>query len=208
MKKYLFKIAIPLCFVILIFTTSMVAATWEYSGGGNLQLNSDFISIGLSSINYQPEQTLPGTEQDSANGVNQLELIHTLSSDVKNGLNSNKRTLEKLVINNGLAYSEENVQGGNLKNLFSSSAVTNLEFVMQYSSNTEIFCYTFIDDDRSAATEDVTKITVYKTVYKKNGNTWEDVYAYKGYATVVYVTKINNKSIDPLSWREGEIPQQ
>ena len=206
MKKF-FKIVFPLCLILGIISISAISASWDYSGSF-LESESTGIMLDISKINYSPAETLPGTSEDSAAGENQVEMINTLSNDSKNGLNSNKGTLEKLLGSTNIVYSDQNIQGGNLKNLFQNSAVANLVFVMQYSTDTEIFCFTFKDADRTNATADVTKIEVYKTVYKKVNNRWETEYAYKGYATVIYVSSISKNSIDVLSWREGDIPKQ
>lgn len=206
--KWLIKAVFPLFLILCIFTTSMISATWFYSEG-YIEDQISGINLGLSVVEYPPAEILPNTAEDTANGVNQAEMMDILSGDVNNGLNSNKGTLEKLVIQDGIVYSDQKVQGGNLKNLFQAASVANLVFVMQYSTNTEIFCYTFGEDDRTSGTPDETKIVVYKTVYRKNSsNRWEGVHAYKGYATVVYVSKISKNSIDVTSWREGEIPKQ
>lgn len=204
MKKFL-KIIFPLCLILGIISISAISASWDYSGS-LLESESTGIMLDISKVNYSPTETLPGTSADSAAGENQVQMINILSTDSKNGLNSNKGTLVKLLGSTNIVYSDQNIQGGNLKNLFQNSAVKNLAFVMQYSTDTEIFCFTFKNDDRTNATADVTKIEVYKTVYKKVNNRWETEYAYKGYATVVYVSSISKNSIDVLSWREGNIP--
>ena len=157
----------------------------------------DAHSITLSEFTWQPEEILPTVTP----GQNFLDLYESILNNIKAGLNSSKDTLEKTVLNSsiGLVHCNQNVQGGNLKHLFITTASRELDFIMEYVSDTNFILYIYKQTDTTGAIG-TTKIQVYKTFLFKNNNAWNGEETQLGYATLQYFPNTNVPAIDVSTW--------
>lgn len=193
------RILVSFAAMIFLISVSSVLAVWKYAQAAL----SESVSVGvtLSEFLWTPEELLPSDTP----GENHVVLLGEILENIKVGLNASKDTLEQAVNQYGTLYSQQKIQGGTLKHLLASSDTANLEFVMEYVSDSEYFLYTFSDDALLAGTVDITQITVYRTTLEKESGTWKTVAAAQGYSTI-RTCPTGDFSIDPAEWTPGEIP--
>lgn len=156
----------------------------------------------LSEFTWQPEEILPSDKI----GENYLILFESILNNNKGGLNSSKGTLENAVLVNKLVHSSDNVQGGNLKHLFTTEESKDLDFIIEYVNNNEFNAYMYETYDTVNGLVDVTKITVYKTIYKKENGEWYGDESQLGYAILRYYKETNKIAILPNEWVKGNLP--
>ena len=171
-------------------------AVWRFAEEPALSV-SDSQSIHLSEFVWEPEEILPTVQP----GQNFLDLYNSILENNKAGLNGSKDVLENAVIkaDDGLLHCNENVQGGNLKHLFITSASRELEFVMERVTNTTFNLYIYRQADTNGAMG-VTRIEVYKTILKKTNGEWIGEETQFGYATLQYFPGTSVRSIDTSTW--------
>ena len=137
-------------------------------------------------------------------------VIESLSSD-KNSFGLNDKNKGDSVISKtrqqGILYSTDNIQGGNLKHFASEERNThNLDFMYEYVSETEITLYIWRLSEVSKATIGTTEITVFKQPHHLINGVWEKSTAMEGSAIIKRMK--NNQSnyinaIIPSEWTIG-----
>ena len=179
-----------------------VFATWNYSLFPITEEQLFISTGGLAEFYYKPEEILPGEEEDTQLHQNHYNLLQNIVNHIDYGLNATKKPIIRnlLLENHGVVYSEQNVQGGNLKHMMlNTSDVDRLGFVVQYVSDTEFAAYTF------SSTQLTSKVGSYIEVYKtqiiyENGK-WKDVRSFTGIA-IVFRPQVVPLSIDVTTWQK------
>ena len=181
---------------LLLSSVGGVYATWHFAETPPASV-SGTQSMQLSEFVWEPEEILPTVTP----GQNFLDLYSSILENDKGGLNGSKKVLENAVIkaDDGLLHCTENVQGGNLKHLFTTSASRELEFLVERISNTHFNLYIYKEVDTNGAIG-VTRIEVYKTILVKTNGTWVGEETQFGYATLQYFPGTSIRSIDVSTW--------
>ncbi len=196
MQKRTLIFSIFLSIIMLFSSASGVFATWFLAEESPKPVN-DSQNITLSEFTWEPEQILPSVTP----GQNFLDLYQSVLDNIKGGLNSSKDTLESALLrsSNGLVHCSENVQGGNLKHLFITEESRELDFILQYVSDTLFNLYIYKQADTNGAVN-VTRIEVYKTILIDENNVWTGQETQVGYATLQYFSNTNVIAIEVSSW--------
>lgn len=183
----------------MLFSVGGVFATWQFAEEAPDTVNKSQ-GIYLSEFVWAPEEILP----DVTPGQNYLDLYQSILENVKGGLNSSKDTLENAVLrdNDGLLHSSQNVQGGNLSHLFITNATKELDFIVQYVTDSEFLVYMYKNADAENGATGVTQIAVYKTIFIKSNNVWEGKETQYGFATVQFFPDTNILAIDVDTWKK------
>ena len=197
MSKTLLRLTLFIFAIIFTATTSGVFATW-YFAENPVTSASDSVGANIVEFVWKPEEILPSETP----GQNYIDLFESILNNDKAGLNSNKGVLEDAVINDsdGIVHSEQNVQGGNLKHLFITNESRDLDFIMEYISDTEFHAYMYKSSDVTGGAAGVTRVKVYMTIYVKQNGTWIGQETQFGYATVQFFPGSSRLSIDPDTW--------
>ncbi len=197
MKKSTIALSAVLFFIVFISSISGVFATWLFAEGpAETVLSSQ--NITLSEFYWEPEEILPGVTP----GQNYLDLHASILDNDKAGLNSSKGTLEKAVLNDsdGLLHCDQNIQGGNLKHLFTTQESKDLDFLVEYVSDNEFLIYMYKTYDVYNAAIGMTRIQVYVTTYLKANDIWVGKETHVGTAVVQYLPNSNLVAIDVDTW--------
>lgn len=210
MKRKHYSRAISLLIVLAVLVTVPgVFAAWHYAVGLPEAASAD-VAVALVPFVYPPDQVLP---QDPDHAENHWDAILSILYSPKGGLNStsNKSSLIPNNLRNyaGVLFSRQNVQGGNLKNIFSTETSENIYFVIQSLSDTSIAVYTMSKPIVDTSSEgDI--VIVYRTLIEKSGETWDASQADVGHAHLRQITAagITILSFDPRldEWHPGETP--
>ncbi|MBR5129457.1 MAG: hypothetical protein IKU67_05335 [Firmicutes bacterium] len=191
----------------VFITVPSVFATWYYAVNLPQRQEVD-VSVTLEPFVYPPEQVLP---QDPLHDENHLAAINSILYSSKGGLNSNgnKKTLlpQNLRSYDNVLFSRQNIQGGNLKNIFDTETSENIYFVIHRFSDNEIMVYTMskplVDE---AEVGDV--IVVFRTILTNTEGTWVATQSNVGHSHLreIVVTGMTILSFDPRidEWHMGE----
>lgn len=184
-----------LCLLLTLATVGGAFGAWIYATDPPEPKDED-VPLTLNVFVWAPEEILPTVTP----GENYLVLLDSIMENSKGGLNSSKDVLHKAVMTNGAVHSSQNVQGGNLKHLFTTEESKLLSFVTQKVTTTEIHVYMYEDSAVDLGITDVTRVPVYKTIIVEENGTWKAQQSIFGYATVRYMTAFSTKAIDPEEW--------
>ena len=189
--------------IVLLIVASVggTYATWHYAEE-NAENKNDLIKIKINDFVWAPEEILPTDKP----GENYIELLGSILENDKAGLNSNKDVLENAVLKDGIVHSSQNVQGGNLKHLFTSSASRELDFLVEYITDDKFAVYMFDNKDVNSGLVNVTLIKVYKTILLQENGVWIGKESQLGYAILRYFKDTNYIAITPSEWVFGNIP--
>lgn len=173
--------------LVLLLTVGGVYATWTYTLGYT-EPKSQELGVSLSVFDYPPDEILPGGDQNDepvTPGANHFALIDLILNESNKGygLNySDNVLLHQYLRSDRVIYSNQNVQGGNLKFLLDDKNNTQgLYYCIKWVSDTEYHVFTFSKDDLATAGGSAVEIAAYKTILKKNTK-WEATTSYLGYA--------------------------
>jgi len=202
-KGIVLKITSAIVCFILLLSIGGVIATWTYSNSFIDDVD-ELVNVTINEFEYAPEVILPGDEEADKLGQNHLTLIDRIVNHITYGLNADSKPIVNDLLQSGtpVVYSQQNVQGGNLKHLLLTGAtVDKLDFAVEYVTATEYACYTM-------ATASLTSsnlgriIAVYKTKIIYEEGKWKATVSYEGQATVVEVKVKNHNiiTIDVESW--------
>lgn len=194
---------------LFLFTVSGVFAAWQYALGF-VDDQSSYVGVSLSAFDYPPEEVLPDDEEADKIGENHLDLIKKILNEVSYGLNATKKPIIHETLNKvgDVIYSQQNVQGGNLKHLMiDKTSSYSLLFQIEYVSDNEYITYTYVAGDLSTFPIG-DEIQAYKTVmqctYSEEDGLikWRAPVSYYGKAKVAN-SKISSsiRSIDSSTWR-------
>lgn len=200
--KRISSLLVVLCLVLCAVPGGGVWALWRYAEAPAV---SDAANVGitLSEFVWAPEEILPSDTP----GKNYIDLLDSVLENAKGGLNSSKDMLEKAVLRSHLVHSSQNVQGGNLKHLFTTQASQDLEFIVEYVTDEEFNVYMYESRDALDGLVGVTKIKVYKTIMVIENGKWMGRETKLGYATLQYFKDTNIVAIDATgSWVQGNLP--
>lgn len=189
------RLFVVLLMFVAIATIGSVCATFSYPAQLGVSNNQQLVLVNFSEFEYTPEQVIPNDGTINP-GENHIALLYNITDHMTYGLNSDRKPIvnELLQQTHGIVYSQQNVQGGNLKHMMiTDSSMERLEFVMQYISDTEYASYT-IPSAMLTSGRIGEKTLVYKTVMKYANGKWTSTLCYKGVATIVFV-QIKNQSI-------------
>ena len=189
-------------FVAMMFVGS-VSASWSYSASFVENISS-FMQIEIKDFEFAPEEILPDDDTADQAGANHVTLLHNIVDHVKYGLNATSKPIvnEILQEGKGIVYSQQKVQGGNLKHLLlRGDTVDHLDFAVQYVSSTEYACYTFSTDEITSSNSGK-QIQVYKTKIIYQESKWVAVASYEGVAVVARVNANGSliMAINVSSW--------
>ena len=199
-----FKHLPVLCLLLLIVSLALipgVSASWKYSGETLEQQNTN-LSMVMDEFYYAPEEVLPGDDGATELHQNHYNLVTNIVNHVTYGLNATSKPIVRKLLEDGagVVYSNQNVQGGNLKHmLLSSSDVEKLMFAVEYVTATEYHAYTFAST--YVTSNNVGNyIVAYKTVMVKGENgKWVATTSYVGQAQV-FRTPVSVLSINVKTW--------
>ena len=138
MKKSLSLLSVLLIIMMFFASIGGVYATWMFAGGV-VQSEENEQHITISEFTWEPEEILPTVTP----GQNFLDLHQSILENIKVGLNSSKGALEDAIVKDKLVHSSKNLQGGNMKHLFITQETRDLDFLIQYVSNTEFHLYMY-----------------------------------------------------------------
>ena len=194
-----------LCALLLAASVGGVFAVWRFAEDP-AESRSDSIGVAIREENFvwKPEEILPTDKP----GENYMTLLDSILNNIKVGLNSSKDVILNTAQEYGIVHCDQTVQGGNLKHLndvFTASD-RDLDFVIEYKSDTELHCYMFEDDDVDSVLVDVTLIKAYKTILRFDGSEWYGEESQLGYATIRYLPNSNHIGILPQEWLRGKPP--
>ena len=175
-----------------------VQATWRYAGLPCQDVEQT-LHTNLMEFYWPPEEILP----TDIVGKNYMDLIESILNNSKGGLNSSKDTLEKALIKSRVLHGSESVQGGNLKHLFITEECKLLNFVITYETATEFHVYIYEESVLGAAVLNEEYISVYNTVLRYDGKTWDADAAALGISIARYNDDKNTRWIDPSEWQIG-----
>ena len=207
--RHCFKRISLLLMLAVLVTVSGVFAAWHYAVNPPERQTVE-VPIALGTFVYPPEQVLP---HDPDHAESHLDAIDSILTSSKGGLNSDKNKSmlipENLERYGGVLYSRQNVQGGNLKNMFDTDTSENIYFVIAYVSEREIAVYTM-----SKPIVDVSdvgdNVIVYRTLIENNDGIWIAYQAEVGHAHLrqIVVTGETILSFDPRldEWHLGMTP--
>ena len=202
----LIRLVILAVSLFLVLSVSGVQALWYYYLN---PVESDTnISAGINVFGYKPEEVLPDSPEDNINKTNHMWLIERILNYDSYGLNETKKPILHELLNQegDVVHCKQNVQGGNLKHIFTNKTVAEkLSFSIAWISDTEYHTYTFLDDDLDKAIigqAGSDEILVYKTVMIKGTNgVWEAVRSYEGHAKVYRPPSgVVSRSINVDTW--------
>lgn len=173
-----------LCLLALV-TVGGVYATWAFADEAMTPV-AESMGFDLSVFEYTPEEVLPGGDiVDSEIGENHLALIDLIlnEKDKGYGLNiSNNVVLNKYIKNQGVAYSNQKVSGGNLKFILDPKNNTHgLYYCVEKVSDTLYYAYTFSAEILGTIGGSNTEMVVYRTTLEKTDK-WRATTSYLGYA--------------------------
>lgn len=199
------KYLVLLLALMAVASVSGVFAVWMFAEDSP-EPRSQSVNIALreDSFVWTPEQILPTDKP----GENYLNLLSSILNNGKVGLNSSKDVILSTAQEYGIVHCDQTVQGCNLKHLndvFTASD-RDLDFVIEYKSNTELHCFMFEDDDVDSGFVGTTKIKVYKTILRFDGNEWYGEETQLGYATIQYLPNSSHIGILPADWTRGALP--
>ena len=197
MKKRPLFFFVFLSAMILFASTSGAFATWMFAEEPSLSIQTTQ-NVVISEFVWEPEEILPTVTP----GQNFLDLYQSILENDKGGLNGSKDTLEDAVLKDkdGLVHGEQNVQGGNLKHLFVTQASRELNFLVEYVSDTEFLLYIYKEEDAQTGAINATRIQVYKTFLFQENGVWAGTETQVGTALVAYLPGTSVRSIDVESW--------
>ena len=162
MKLRHFCLLSTLFVLIIAVFVPIVQATWIFTDASPNDVRED-ITLGMNEFYYKPEEVLPGDGEATDLHENHYNLVTNIVDHVTYGLNATSKPIVRELLEDGagVVYSNQNVQGGNLKHmLLDSSDVEDLMFVVEYVTATEYNAYTF--SGNSATYSNMGKfITVY-----------------------------------------------
>ncbi len=190
-----------LLFIISVVVIPGAFATWKYSTTGPRQQDTN-LSLGIVDFYYPPEEVLPGDDQATELHENHFNMVTSIVNHVDYGLNATKKPIIRELLEDGagVVYSNQNVQGGNLK--FVGDDISGLMFAVAYQTATEYIAYTFSDDYVTTANVG-NYITVYKTIIVKGDNgRWVATTSFEGQAKVFSPQIADGPNIDVTSWRK------
>ena len=176
-----------------------VYASWHYAEMPPLVQSADIL-LGIHDFYYPPEEILPSDKEATDLHENHYSLVTDIVDHRDYGLNATKKAIIREMLENGagVVYSNQNVQGGNLK--FIGDEYSGLMFAVAYSTATEYIAYTFAND--YVTTSNIGNyITVYKTIMVKDAyGEWSATTSFEGKAKVYKPAVANGPSIDVTSW--------
>ena len=191
-----------LCALLSLVSVGGVFAVWTYATNA-AEPQSGGVSMTISEFTWTPEEILP----TDTPGSDYMNLLDQVLNAIKGGLNSSKDTLENAVRRHGIVHSSQNVTGGNLKHIFENVDNKDLEFVVEYVSDTRFNLYMFTDSDTVNGLVNSTKMQVYKTFLVYDGREWYGEETQLGYATLRYMPDSNIIGLTPSEWVRGYLPQ-
>lgn len=215
-SRFLFKYLTLFLSIILLLSIGGVFAVWVYP---EVIANpvSDLFHTQISVFEYTPEEILPGGDEiDEEIGQNHFALIDIIlnEKDKSYGLNiNNNALLHEYLRDDGFVYSNQKVQGGNLKFILDAKNNTHgLYYCLQRVSNTLYYCYTFSTLDLSNAAGTDTEIVAFRTNLEKTDK-WYATTSVCGYAKTISLRSIGvsadsntiEYSIDMDSWHTHDI---
>lgn len=78
---------------------------------------------------------------------------------------------------------------------------------LEYINDNEFHAYMYEVYDTINGLVDVTKVVVYKTIFKQQNSEWYGEESQLGYATLRYYKETNKIAILPNEWVRGNLPQ-
>ncbi len=214
--RSLSKITLFLSSFLAMSTMAGVMASFNYMDKPDeATANKNF---GIAQFEYEPEQVLPDTPEDTVNQSNHLAVIYELLFNNNMGLNDGGKSLPDEVEEHGLLPYLQKVQGGNLKHLIDvSEGGQNLGFDLEYINDNSFYAYTYY---RYGHTHGKT-IVVYRTLIERNTDSsvdqdgdgrmdkWKASASVKGWAPALEYAYDNKKDkmqfhIDVEKWTNYE----
>ena len=191
--------------LLLFVGVGGIYASWTYASSFVEDLNT-YVGVDLLEFEFAPEEILPDDEEADQAGENHVALINNVVDHITYGLNSTSKPIVNDLLQSGtaLVYSQQNVQGGNLKHLLLDDAnVEKLDFVVEYVSDTEYACYTF-SSSMLTSSNSGKSMQAYKTKIVYENGKWDAVLSYEGKATIARVTVKNSSFMSILvsSWEK------
>lgn len=187
---------------LLLFSVPSVFAVWIYTYE-TVTPQEEKLNVNISEFKWDSEEVLPSDKP----GENHYSLVNEILNNVKVGLNASKDTLENAVKTYKILYSSQNIQGGNLKHLFTTQESYKLDFVIQYIDDSLYYLYTFENDDLAAAALNMSSIIVYRTELKCVSGIWDTEGTTIGHSIVRPNPSGNIRTINPEEWIAGQIPK-
>lgn len=191
-----------------VMTIGSVWADWQYTNGTVAEVGGSF-DFAMTEWLFKSDEVLP---DEVAMGQSHLDLLSGVLGENRNtnknhSLNG-KDSLENAVKKNGTLYWFQNVQGTNLKHVFTTEASKEVEFVMQYIPESgEIYLYTYHSDDLYHVGLNGTPIQVYLTILVEENDEWNDLGSMEGHSVVtMHPDEYNRRIIDPENFRPGAVP--
>lgn len=203
------KIIAIICLTLMLCTATGVYATWHLIGGPIPQ-REQTINAGLVEFTWAPEAILP---DDSNIGESHLALIHMIVNESEEALNQRGSALASAIEqrkreDKNTIGSMGVIQGYNMKHYFTTSEVRELEFVIEFASDTEYYVYTFEDDDLDTANKERVWIEAYRTKLILVDGVWRTDNSELGKAMTMYYDSNKGKralSINVTTWEKGKL---
>ena len=198
MKRQLIS-RIVLLITMIVFCSSIlgVFATWIFAELPILGRDKNW-GVNMEIWQFAPEEVLPDDNEATDLHQNHYNLVMSIVNHVDYGLNATKKPIirEMLEDGAGVVYSNQSVQGGNLKHmLLEGSDVNALMFAVEYETDVKYNAYTFREGDLNIGAF----IQVYKTVIEKIDGRWKATLSYEGTAKV-FIAPNSVVNIDVTTW--------
>ncbi len=217
MRRKLFDTIISLLLCLSLLAPPGALALWSYAAGRADPVQV-YCGVRLRGFEYPPADVLPSGQ---GRGEDHKDVIDAITDKSLGGLNG--FLFSGLIPNNldkygGVLYSRQTVTiigipARNLLEAYTSSASSNIYFVIEAVGDGEMAVYTFSKTAIDAG-EAGDRISGYRTVIKKaDGGNWTATGSKKGYIVLKTVTvgaAESFLSFDPRNgeWNDGEIPAE
>ncbi len=161
--KSVSKISLFLSSLLMVGTIAGVSAAFIYvTNPENVMANQH---LGVAQFEYEPEEVLPDTPEDTVHQTNHNAVVYELLFNNNMGLNDGGKFLPDEVEEHGLLPYLQKVQGGNLKHLIDASeGGKNLGFDLEYINDDSFYAYSYYRYDHTH--EEI--IVAYRTLIERN----------------------------------------
>ncbi len=211
--RWILKLVAPVLMITMVASVAGVFATWSYAEDLPV-FKTETLPLTANEFYWEGAENLP---EESVVGENHVALIERITKS-EYGMNNPSAFLSEY-IQDRISQSKDTVSsvaptpGGNLKDLFNTSEMQKLDFMMHLhldGNGNIIMCELFTFETADVGNREGKLVSpVYKTVLENKDGQWVPAKTFKGSATSMkYDAKQgggNRITIDPISWLSDQV---